>query len=134
MAGPDHADAAMRILCAEDNAFGRAVLKAMLEAFGHEADFVDTGEAAVEAVAAGSYDAVLMDVNLRGMDGLAATRAVRALEGPAARTAVIGLSGRAEPEDAAAARDAGMDAYLVKPVGADHLAAALREALSGRRA
>lgn len=113
----------LRLLCAEDNAYGRVVLNTLLTALGHSVDFVETGTAAVEAAIASRYDAVLMDVVLAGSDGLAAARALRARQPAPARTPVIGLSGRAAEEAAALA--AGMDLFLAKPVGAAALAAAL---------
>ncbi len=59
----------LNILCAEDNPYGRVVLNTILTELGHRADFVGTGDAAVEAVAHGGYDVVLMDVTLPGIDG-----------------------------------------------------------------
>jgi CheY-like chemotaxis protein len=79
----------------------------------------------VVAVARDSYDAVLMDVTLTGIDGLKATRKIRALPGAAGRIPVIGISGRNEAGDDKAARAAGMDDYLVKPVSPARLAQAL---------
>jgi two-component system, sensor histidine kinase len=107
----------LNILCAEDNPYGRVLLNTILTELGHRADFVATGEAAVAAVAAGDYDAVLMDVTLPGTDGLEATRRIRTLAGPAAGIAIVGISGRANAADEAAARSAGMDGYLAKPLG-----------------
>ena len=69
----------LAILCAEDNPYGRVLLNTILTELGHRADFVTSGEAAIEAVAAGSYDAVLMDVTLPGVSGIEATRRIRAL-------------------------------------------------------
>jgi CheY-like chemotaxis protein len=104
----------LRVLCAEDNPFARIVLKTVLAELGHEADFAGTGEAAVAAVARGGYDLVLMDVTLPGMDGLAAARAIRALDG--AHLPIIGVSGHTDMRDAEAALEAGMNAFLAKPV------------------
>lgn len=117
--------AGMRVLCVEDNPYGRVVINTILSELGHKADFVETGEAAVVAVARDSYDAVLMDVTLTGIDGLEATRKIRALPGAAGRIPVIGISGRNEAGDDKAARAAGMDDYLVKPVSPARLAQAL---------
>jgi PleD family two-component response regulator len=85
---------ALRVLCAEDNPYARIVLKTVLGELGHAVDFAGSGEAALAAVARGAHDLVLMDVTLPGMDGLAATRAIRALDGAAARVPIIGISGR----------------------------------------
>ncbi len=123
---------ALRVLCAEDNPYARVVLKTMLTELGHAVDFAGSGEAAVAAVERGGHDLVLMDVTLPGMDGLAATRAIRALDGAAARVPIIGISGRSEPRERDAALAAGMNAFLVKPVSPAALAetiAALAPAL-----
>ena len=73
----------LSILCAEDNPYGRVVMNTILGELGHRVDFVESGEAAVEAVERGGYDAVLMDVTLSGLDGIEATRRIRALPGKA---------------------------------------------------
>jgi CheY-like chemotaxis protein/nitrogen-specific signal transduction histidine kinase len=114
--------AGLRILCAEDNPYGRVILNTILTELGHHVDFVGTGEAAVDAVAAGGHDMLLMDVTLPGIDGIEATRRIRALPGALARIPIVGTSGRAGPSDEAAARAAGMDAYLVKPLSPSALA------------
>jgi two-component system, sensor histidine kinase len=113
----------LHILCVEDNPYGRVVLNTILTELGHRADFVGTGEAAVEAAAGKSHDAVLMDVTLPGIDGLEATRRIRARIGSDVR--VIGVSGRSSPEEAARARSAGMDDYLPKPLSPSALARVL---------
>ena len=116
---------ALTLLCAEDNPYGRVIMNTILGELGHRADFVGSGEAAVEAAGRGGYDAVLMDVTLSGIDGLEATRRIRALAGDAGRVPIIGVSGRARSDDEQAARTAGMNAYLVKPVSPSKLAEAL---------
>jgi CheY-like chemotaxis protein len=122
---------ALSLLCAEDNPYGRVIMNTILGELGHRVDFVSSGEAAVEAASRGGYDAVLMDVTLSGADGLEATRRIRALPGAAGRVPVIGISGRARSDDEQAARDAGMNAYLVKPVSPSKLQEAL-SALTAR--
>jgi CheY-like chemotaxis protein len=117
---------ALRILSVEDNPFGRVVLNAILTELGHSAEFIGRGEAAAERIAEGSFDAVLMDMVLPGIDGIEAIRRIRALASPLGRIAVIGVSGRGDDE--AAARAAGADAFLVKPVSPRALATALLEA------
>jgi len=120
---------AQRILCAEDNPYGRVILNTILTELGHKVDFAATGTAAVEAVARGGYDLVLMDVILPDVDGIEATRRIRALAGDAARTPIVGISGRAAPGDEAAARAAGMDAYVMKPVSPSRLAEVIAAAV-----
>jgi len=114
----------LAVLCVEDNPYGRVILNTILTELGHRADFAASGEEAAAAVARG-YDAVLMDVTLPGIDGLEATRRIRALAGAAARTPIVGISGRTEVGDEAAARAAGMDAYLRKPLSPSALSGAL---------
>ncbi len=116
---------ALSILCAEDNPYGRVVMNTIMRELGHKVDFVENGEAAVKAAAANDYDAVLMDVTLPGLDGIAATRDIRALPGAAGAVPVIGISGRGDAADEARARAAGMDFYFVKPVSPGKLAQAL---------
>jgi CheY-like chemotaxis protein/nitrogen-specific signal transduction histidine kinase len=123
----------LRILCAEDNPYGRVVMNTILTELGHRADFVDDGEAAVSAVAGGSYDVVLMDVTLPLVDGLEATRRIRTLPGSAAQTPIVGVSGRTEPGDEAAARAAGMNFYFTKPVSPARLVDALSKFQRGDR-
>src|SRR4029077_15092634 len=106
----------LSILCVEYNPFGRVVLNTILTELGHRADFVGTGEAAVEAVAHGRYDVVLIDVTLPGINGIETTRRIRALGGPAANVAIVGVSGRGNAADDAAGRTAGMGGYLTKPL------------------
>ncbi len=114
----------LSILCAEDNPYGRVILNTILTELGHRADFVGSGEEAVEAVKRG-YDVVLMDVTLPGVDGLEATQRIRATGGAAGRTPIIGISGRSESGDEDAARTAGMSVYLHKPLSPSALSEAL---------
>jgi CheY-like chemotaxis protein len=106
----------LAVLCVEDNPYGRVLLNTILTELGHRADFVATGTAAVEAVSQGRYDVVLMDVTLPDIDGIEATRRIRALAGSAARMPIIGVSGRGNAADEALARAAGMNGYLTKPL------------------
>ncbi|TMJ05587.1 MAG: response regulator [Alphaproteobacteria bacterium] len=117
----------LRVLCAEDNPYARVVLNTILTELGHRVDFAGTGEAAVAAVDRGGYDLVLMDVTLPVMDGLAATRAIRALRGNTASVPVIGISGHAGTGEEAAALVAGMNAFLAKPVSPAALARLIRK-------
>jgi CheY-like chemotaxis protein/nitrogen-specific signal transduction histidine kinase len=119
----------LAILCAEDNPYGRVILNTILTELGHRADFVNSGEDAVAAVTRG-YDFVLMDVALPGIDGLEAARRIRALPGAAGRTPVVGISGASEARDEEAARAAGMDFYLRKPVSPSAVSEAIAAVVS----
>jgi CheY-like chemotaxis protein len=132
-AGPAASDEAapapvssLRVLSVEDNPFGRVVLNTILNELGHQAEFIGRGEAAVERVAQGAFDAVLMDMVLPGIGGVEAIRRIRALGRPQGCIPVIGVSGSGDDE--AASREAGADAFLLKPVSPRALATALLEA------
>lgn len=118
--------AALRVLSVEDNPFGRVVLNTILTELGHHAEFIGRGEDAVNRLAQGGFDAVLMDMVLPGINGVEAIRRIRTMEAPLAQIPIIGVSGRGEDE--AASREAGADAFLVKPVSPRALATALLEA------
>ena len=105
----------LNILCAEDNPYGRVVLNTILTELGHRADFVGTGEAAVEAVARGGYDLVLMDVTLPDLDG--SKRPAASARSWRRRAACRSSACRAAPSRRrGAGRAAGMDGYLIKPL------------------
>ena len=118
----------LKLLSVEDNPFGRVVLNAILTELGHQTEFIGRGEAAPERIAQGAFDAVLMDMVLPGIDGIEAIKRIRALAPHYGCIAVIGVSGRGDEETAA--REAGADAFLVKPVSPRALATALLEATS----
>jgi two-component system, sensor histidine kinase len=118
----------LAILCAEDNPYGRVILNTILTELGHRTDFVGSGEEAIEAVKRG-YDLVLMDVMMPGIDGLEATRRIRALAGAAALTPIVGMTGRTQADDEQAARASGMGAYLRKPLSPSALSEAIAEVL-----
>jgi CheY-like chemotaxis protein len=120
------AAAALRVLSVEDNPFGRVVLNTILTELGHHAEFIGRGEDAVDRLARGAFDAVLMDMVLPGIDGIEAIKRIRTMQPPLDRIPIIGVSGRGEDE--AASRRAGADAFLIKPVSPRALATALLEA------
>ncbi len=125
-AGADPSGQRLRVLCVEDNPFGRVILNTVLTQLGHQAEFVGRGEAAIDLVASGGIDVVLMDMILPGVDGVESIRRIRALPLPNAATPIIGVSGQAGDEKAALA--AGANAFLIKPVSPRALATALARA------
>jgi two-component system sensor histidine kinase/response regulator len=117
--------AAGRVLLAEDNPVNQRVARLFLEQLGFAVDVVDGGEAAVEAVSASEYDAVLMDCQMPGMDGYEAAREIRRREGDGTRVPIVALTASATAADRARAMEAGMDEHVSKPVDRDRLAQVL---------
>ncbi len=113
----------LKILLAEDNVVNQQVAQLMLVRLGHRVDIVSDGSEAVEAIGRAAYDVVLMDVHMPGMDGLEATRRIRA-QAPAGRrdVPIVALTASAMAEDRDACLEAGMDAVLTKPVRQQELA------------
>jgi CheY-like chemotaxis protein len=123
---------ARKILVAEDNAVNQRVARSLLSKRGHQVTVVDTGARAVEAVAAESFDLVLMDVQMPEMDGFEATAAIRAAEqGSSRHTRIIAMTAHALNGDAERCLRAGMDGYLSKPLNPRQLAAVVEENASG---
>nr|WP_241735876.1 ATP-binding protein [Caulobacter sp. RHG1] len=111
------ADAGVRLLLVEDNAVNRELVRTMLEPFGVALETANDGVAGVEAMRQGHYDLVLMDVQMPVMDGLTATREIRAMEGArGASTPIVGLTANVLPEQIATCLAAGMDDHLGKPI------------------
>ncbi|BBK33930.1 hypothetical protein STHU_45640 [Allostella humosa] len=115
----------LRILLVDDVAINRATLAALLDTGQNVLDEAGDGEDAVRLAAEGGYDLILMDRFMPGMDGLEATRRIRALPGPAGRTPIHGLTGAAAGSDLATCLAAGMDGVMAKPVRPDALQALL---------
>jgi CheY-like chemotaxis protein/anti-sigma regulatory factor (Ser/Thr protein kinase)/HPt (histidine-containing phosphotransfer) domain-containing protein len=107
----------LRILLAEDNPLNQRVLELVLGKLGQHAMTVSNGSAALQAVTDRPFDLVLMDVNMPIMDGLEATRRIRA-DLHAHQPHIVGVTAGALIEDAHSCLAAGMDAYLAKPVRA----------------
>ncbi|AWN44932.1 hybrid sensor histidine kinase/response regulator [Methylobacterium terrae] len=114
-----------RILLVEDIEVNRELACLTLRAAGHSVDVAVDGFQAVRAVEAGTYDLVLMDVQMPGLDGTMATRLIRCLPGEAARVPVIAMTANVLPDQVQSFRDAGMDDHLGKPFTPAELAAML---------
>jgi len=116
-----------RILVAEDLPMNQLIVQGMLGAAGHEVTVVGNGAEALEAIQASRFDLILMDMEMPEMDGISATRAIRALEKPACEVPIIALTANAMLDDAAACRAAGMNDFLSKPIIRDELVAMIRK-------
>ena len=113
----------MRVLVVEDEARLAALVRRGLVEEGHAVDLAGTGEEALDWVGAGDFDAIVLDVMLPGIDGLAVCRALRR---QGTRTPILLLTARDAVADRVAGLDAGADDYLVKPFAFAELAARLR--------
>lgn len=123
----------MRVLVAEDHPTNRKVVEIVLEPFGVDLTMVEDGQAALDALEAGGFDAVLMDMQMPVMDGLSATRAIRAREAAsgAPPMLVIMLTANAMEDHVAGAHAAGADLHLAKPLHPGQLLEALARARRG---
>jgi signal transduction histidine kinase/ActR/RegA family two-component response regulator len=116
----------LRIAVAEDNPVNRMLARAMLERLGYQADMAEDGSELLDRMRSESYDVILMDMHMPGMDGLEATRRIRR-DWPADRQPrIVAMTAAAFPEDRARCLAAGMDDYVAKPVGSEELARVLR--------
>ena len=114
-----------RILVADDAPANRELVTALLGGMGLAVEAVCDGSEAVEAARDGAYDLILMDVHMPVMDGLAATRAIRALDGAAARTPIVALTANVGAEQVQKCLEAGMDGHLSKPIRIPDMVATL---------
>jgi PAS domain S-box-containing protein len=126
---PDNA-APLRLLIVEDNAVNQRVLKQMLEQMGHAPDLADNGREAVEAVQERTYDLVFMDLQMPTLNGLDATRRIRALD-DIDPPRIVALTAGAFEETREQCLAAGMDDYLAKPVRLEDLRPVLADTAPG---
>jgi signal transduction histidine kinase/FixJ family two-component response regulator len=117
----------LRVLVADDEALNRSIAIGFLSMAGHEVVCVDNGIAAVEAAASADFDVILMDVRMPGMNGLEATRCIRALAGPRGQVRIVAVTAQTFGEQIELCRQAGMDSHLSKPFNQAALLAALSD-------
>lgn len=118
----------LKVLLADDVEINRMLISAMLHRRGHIVTTVENGRQAVEAVAAERFDVILMDMQMPVMDGLEATRAIRALPDGKARVPVIALTADAVVEHQQHYLDCGLSGFLTKPVDWNHMFETIRRA------
>jgi CheY-like chemotaxis protein len=125
-------DAALRILAAEDDEINRMVLSGFLTPYGHSLTLVGDGAEAVEAARRETFDIVLMDVMMPNLDGVQATRAIRALPPPHCEVPIIALTANALAGHREEYLKAGMDDYVSKPISRAALYRAIERRLGLR--
>jgi signal transduction histidine kinase/CheY-like chemotaxis protein len=117
---------ALEVLVVDDNSVNRRVAVALLDRLGHRASLATNGREAVEAVGSKHYDVVLMDVYMPEVDGLEATRRIRAELPAAMQPVIVALSAGAFAEERERCRAAGMDHFVAKPVRVEDLSVVLQ--------
>jgi CheY-like chemotaxis protein len=120
----------IRILVVEDNAINQIVAKGLLTKLGHTVDVADDGAEAVVSVQSYPYDLVLMDMQMPVMDGLEATRRIRALADKAAAVPIIAMTANAMKSDEERCLQAGMTGFVSKPVSKERLAELIEDLFS----
>ncbi|WP_426039614.1 response regulator [Brevundimonas sp. DC300-4] len=118
------------ILIVDDNATNRVVAQALCEMFGCSSETAEDGVEALEAVQARPFDLILMDIKMPRMDGVQATKAIRALPGPERDIPIVALTANADPDDAKHYLSIGMAAVVEKPIKPERLRMAMNAALS----
>ncbi len=115
--------AGAHVLLVEDNAINRMVAQSMLRRAGADVAVATSGEMAVDLAARSTYDLILMDLQMPGLDGISASREIRCREAEVGRAAVpiIAMSGNSPADYGEACTAAGMDGFLMKPVGTAEL-------------
>lgn len=123
----------LSILLAEDVEMNQELAVAVLARWGHRVDVVANGAQAVDAVRKSNYDLVLMDVHMPVMDGIEATRRIRAMGGRHVDIPILAMTANVMADEVASFRAAGMDDHVGKPFEPEELLAAIRRGAQGRR-
>jgi signal transduction histidine kinase/DNA-binding NarL/FixJ family response regulator len=120
----------LQILLAEDNATNQVVFAKLLQAFDVDITIAANGHVAVEQASTRTFDIAFMDMRMPEMDGLEATRAIRALGGDWERLPIVALTANAFADDVKDCRDAGMNGFIAKPIRKTTLIQTLADALA----
>ena len=124
----------LAILLAEDNIINQKVAARILEKKNHSVKVVSNGEEAVKAVSNGSFDVVLMDIQMPVLDGLEATKKIRSMElDHLANIPIVALTAHAMNGDRERFIEAGMDDYSSKPFNAEELIATIERVVRDRK-
>jgi signal transduction histidine kinase len=121
----------LHILVVEDNATNRMIATKMLESLGARVETAEDGERGVKAVGHQAFDLILMDIQMPGIDGMEATRQIRALDGPAAQTPIIALTANVLRHQRDIYQAAGMDGVIGKPISPNALLAEIARIVGG---
>jgi CheY-like chemotaxis protein len=118
----------LRVLLAEDNPVNQALATRILEGLGHKVQVVNDGKEAIEQAQAQDFELIFMDVQMPELDGLEATRAIRATEaGTGKHVPIVAMTAHAMKGDREKCLSAGMDGYLSKPIRIDELKQTISE-------
>jgi signal transduction histidine kinase/CheY-like chemotaxis protein len=120
------------VLLVEDNAVNQTVARRMLESLGHSVHIANNGIEAIAAVQQHSFELVLMDCQMPEMDGLEATRRIRAMHEGRQRLPIVAMTANVSTQDREACIESGMDGFLAKPVRLAELARVLQSYVAGR--
>ncbi|KAG6554774.1 hypothetical protein Mapa_003793 [Marchantia paleacea] len=119
----------LKVLVAEDNMVNQLLIRKMLVHFGHEVELVVNGQLAVEAIQIGQHDMILMDLQMPVLDGLSATKAIRALGGEVSEVPIYALTADVLTKGTGSLEAMGLTGYLTKPINWDKLSQVLDEAV-----
>lgn len=126
-------NALVRILVAEDNPVNQKYLSLMLARMGYQAKFCDNGQKALEAAVEAEFDLILMDIHMPVMDGLSATRAIRALAWPKSQIPIIALTADVLQDAKDQAKAAGVSAFIAKPIKPEELESVITRMLASEQ-
>lgn len=128
---PAPAGSPLDVLVVEDNEINRFIVQRMLERDGHRVTIAENGQTGVQQAAARRFDVILMDISMPVLDGTQATREIRRGGGPSAQAPIVALTAHAFPEEREVFRQAGMTAFLTKPLDRARLRDTLAESVTG---
>jgi len=126
-------DSPLSILVVDDDELNQRMMRLLLRREGYRAEFASNGLEAVQAVKSGAFDLILMDLQMPVMDGVEASRQIRAWENGGNHTYIVALTASYLPEKGRELFEAGLDNYLAKPFDVDHLRNILQYSLESRK-